>query len=73
MLAAGIKASSRSFNRGEIIDILSINDKLLGCGRIAYDSKEIKMITGKQSKDIKKLLGYKLRDEAIHRNDMVIN
>ena len=73
LLAAGIKASSRSFNRGEIIDILSINDKLLGCGIIAYDSKEIKMITGKQSKDIKKLLGYKLRDEAIHRNDMVIN
>ena len=73
LLAAGIKVSSRSFNRGEIIDILSINDKLLGCGIIAYDSKEIKMITGKQSKDIKKLLGYKLRDEAIHRNDMVIN
>ena len=31
------------------------------------------MIKGKKSTEIKKALGYKGRDEAIHRNDMVIN
>jgi len=73
LLAAGIKSSSNSFNRGEIVDILSNNDKLLGCGIIAYDSEEINIIAGKKSTEIKEALGYKGRDEAIHRNDMVIN
>ena len=72
LLAAGIKSSSRNFNRGEIVDILANNDKLLGCGIIAYDSDEIEIIAGKKSTEIKKALGYKGRDEAIHRNDMVI-
>ena len=73
LLAAGIKSNSNSFHRGEIVDILSNNDTLLGCGIIAYDSDEIEMIKGKKSTEIKKALGYKGRDEAIHRNDMVIN
>ena len=73
LLSAGIITSSKSFNRGEIINILSSKEKILGCGIIAYDSIEIKIISGKQSKDIKKLLGYKGRDEAIHRNDMVLS
>lgn len=73
LLAAGIKSNSNSFHRGEIVDILSNNDTFLGCGIIAYDSDEIEMIKGKKSTEIKKALGYKGRDEAIHRNDMVIN
>ena len=73
LLAAGIESSSNSFNRGEIVDILSKTDKLLGCGIIAYDSEEINIIAGKKSTEIKEALGYKGRDEAIHRNDMVIN
>lgn len=73
LLSAGIISNSKSFNRGEIINILSIKEKVLGCGIISYDSKEIKMISGKQSKDIKKILGYKGRNEVIHRNDMVFN
>ena len=73
LLASGIKSSSNSYDRGEIIDILSIDKKLLGCGIIAYDAKEIKIIKGKKSKDIEKLLGYKGRDEAINKNDMIIN
>ena len=72
LLTAGIISNSQTFNRGEIVDILSKNDKLLGCGIIAYDSDEIEIISGKKSTEIKKVLGYKGRDEAIHRNDMVI-
>jgi glutamate 5-kinase len=73
LLASGIKFSSNSYDRGEIIDILSIDKNLLGCGIIAYDAKEIKIIKGKKSKDIEKLLGYKGRDEAINKNDIIIN
>ena len=73
LLANGIKSNSENFDRGEIINILSIDNNLLGCGIMAYDAKEIKKIQGKKSKDIEKLLGYKVKDEAIHRNDIVLN
>jgi glutamate 5-kinase len=72
LLAAGITYSSNNFHRGEIVDILSNSDRFLGCGIITYDSDEIEIIKGKKSTEIKKALGYKGRDEAIHRNDMVI-
>ena len=58
LLTAGIISNSQTFNRGEIVDILSKNDKLLGCGIIAYDSDEIEIISGKKSTEIKKVLGY---------------
>ena len=73
LLANGIKSNSDNFDRGEIINILSVDNNLLGYGIMAYDAKEIKKIQGKQSKDIEKLLGYKVKDEAIHRNDIVLN
>ena len=73
LLANSIKSNSANFDRGEIINILSVDNNLLGYGIMAYDAKEIKKIQGKQSKDIEKLLGYKVKDEAIHRNDIVLN
>ena len=73
LLANGIKSNSDNFDRGEIINIFSIDNNILGCGIIAYDAKEINKIQGKQSKDIERLLGYKVKDEAIHSNDIVLN
>jgi glutamate 5-kinase len=73
LLTAGIQSSSKSFHKGEIIDILSRDNTFLGCGIIAYDADEIELIAGKKSSEIKDVLGYKGKDEAIHRNDMVIN
>ena len=73
LLSAGIVEASDNFNRGETINIISKSKKVLGCGIIGYDSKEINIISGNQSKNIEKLLGYKGRDEVIHRDDMVID
>jgi len=73
LLSAGIIKASNNFNRGETVDIISKSNKILGCGIIAYDSEEINIISGNQSKNIEKLLGYKGKDEAIHRDDMVID
>ena len=52
---------------------ISKSKKLLGCGIIAYNSDEIDIIAGKQSKNIERLLGYKGRAEAIHRDDMIVD
>jgi len=73
LLSAGITASSENFDRGETVNIISKSKKLLGCGIIAYNSDEIDIIAGKQSKNIERLLGYKGRAEAIHRDDMIVD
>jgi len=73
LLSAGIIKASNNFNRGETVNIISKSKKILGCGIIGYDSNEINIISGNQSNNIEKLLGYKGRDEAIHRDDMVID
>tara|TARA_B100000686_G_scaffold265830_1_gene280409 strand:- start:21990 stop:23126 length:1137 start_codon:yes stop_codon:yes gene_type:complete len=73
LLSAGIIKASNNFKRGETVNIISKSKKILGCGIIGYNSKEINIISGKQSKNIEKLIGYKGRDEAIHRDDMVID
>jgi len=73
LLSAGIINASNNFNRGETVNIISKSKNVLGCGIIAYDSTEIKIISGKHSKNIEKLLGYKGKAEAIHRDDMVVD
>lgn len=73
LLSAGIIKASNNFKRGETVNIISKSKKILGCGIIGYNSNEINIISGNQSKNIEKLLGYKGKDEAIHRDDMVID
>ena len=48
-----------------------LKNKKIGIGVIAYDSHEAKKIIGKNSKDIKHILGYEGRDELIHKDDLV--
>ena len=43
----------------------------IGIGVIAYDSNEAKKIIGRNSKEIKNILGYEGRDEIIHKDDLV--
>ena len=38
---------------------------------IAYNASDAKKIIGKNSKDIKYILGYEGRDELIHKDDLV--
>ena len=73
LLPAGIIGSSENFKRGETIEIVSVNKKIIGCGIVAYDSEEVEQIAGKKSKKIIELLGYKGRNEVIHYDDMVLD
>ena len=71
LLPTGVVEIKGCFNRGDVISILSIQNVKVGIGVIAYDSKESKKIIGKNSKDIKDILGYEGRDELIHKDDLV--
>jgi glutamate 5-kinase len=71
LLPAGILEIKGRFNRGDVISILSVKNIKIGIGVIAYDFNDTKKIIGKNSKDIKDVLGYEGRDEIIHKDDLV--
>jgi len=71
LLPAGVIEIKGKFSRGDVISVTNIKNKKIGIGVIAYDSHDAIKIMGKNSKDIKHILGYDGRDELIHKDDLV--
>ena len=71
LLPAGVIEIKGKFSRGDVISVTNIKNKKIGIGVIAYDSRDATKIIGKNSKDIKHILGYDGRDELIHKDDLV--
>jgi len=71
LLPAGVVEIKGKFHRGDVISVTNMKNDKIGIGVIAYDSNEAKKIIGKNSKDIKFILGYEGRDELIHKDDLV--
>ena len=72
LLPAGILSISGTFYKGDIINVLNENKKIVCVGISAYPSKDAKIIAGAKSNEIQKLLGYHSKDVIIHRDDMVL-
>ncbi len=72
LLPAGVTRIDGSFDRGDTVEIRDKNDQVLGMGIAIYSAADALQIIGKQSDAIESILGYKRRDELIHRDDMVI-
>lgn len=72
LLPVGIKSVSGEFKRGEIIFCVDQSGKEIARGLTNYDSVQSKLIIGKSSKEIQKLLGHIEEDELIHRDNLIL-
>ena len=72
LLPAGIYQIEGSFQRGDAVSIMTTDGNELGRGLIAYSSEDARKIMGHKTGEIENLLGYRGRDELIHRDDLVI-
>jgi glutamate 5-kinase len=72
LLPAGIVAVEGDFERGDCIVIRGRAGGEAGRGLSAYASADIRLIAGHKSGEIEAILGYRGRDEIIHREDLVI-
>ena len=72
LLPAGITAVDGSFERGDPVDVLSLDGARLARGLSAYSAGDMRCIAGHKSDEIEALLGWRGRDEAIHRDDLVV-
>lgn len=72
LLPAGIIGVEGVFNRGDAVVVKMSDGRELGRGLSAYSSAEIRLIMGHKSGEIDACLGYRGRDEVIHRDDLVL-
>jgi glutamate 5-kinase len=73
LLPAGVANISGEFQRGDAVAIETSDGHEIGRGLSAYSSADAKLIMGHKTDDILELLGYRGRDEMVHRDDLVMN
>ncbi|QUM90779.1 glutamate 5-kinase [Moritella sp. 36] len=72
LLPKGISEVSATFKRGDVVQLQTLQGKLLGRGICRYTSDELTAIAGCHSCDIESKLGYGYGAVAIHRDDLVL-
>lgn len=72
LLPAGVVAVEGVFERGDAILVRSRAGTVLARGLAAYASVDVERIGGHKTGEIEALLGYRGRDEIIHRDDLVL-
>jgi glutamate 5-kinase len=72
LLPAGVTRVDGVFERGDAVAVKSAVGRDLGRGISAYSSSDARAIAGHKSGEIETILGYRGRDEMIHRDDLVV-
>ena len=72
LLPAGVVAVEGAFERGDAVIVRTRSGAEAGRGLSAYSSADIRRIAGHKSGEIAEILGYRGRDEIIHRDDLVV-
>jgi glutamate 5-kinase len=72
LLPAGLRGVEGTFDRGDPVVVRGANGVALAQGLSAYGADDLRRIAGHRSEEIEALLGWRGRDEAIHRDDLVL-
>ncbi len=72
LLPAGVTGTSGSFGRGDTISIVGPDGTEVARGICAYSDTDAARIMGRKSREIETLLGFRGRDEMVHRDDLVL-
>jgi glutamate 5-kinase len=72
LLPAGVRALEGRFARGDAVEVRGPDGTALARGLSAYGSADAARIIGHRSGEIEALLGWRGRDELIHRDDLVL-
>ncbi|MDQ7246633.1 glutamate 5-kinase [Dongia sedimenti] len=73
LLPAGVVKVEGRFERGDAVIVADLAGNEVARGLSAYNAKDAKAIMGHKSREIADLLGYRGRDEMIHRDDLVLS
>src|SRR3546814_483936 len=71
LLPAGVTGVDGRFQRGDPVRVVNGDGAEIAVGLSAYTDEDARRIKGHKSGDIADILGYRGRDEMIHRDDLV--
>ncbi len=72
LLPAGVRAVEGAFERGDAVAVVDGSGAEIARGLVAYAAADAHVIAGHKTGEIEALLGYRGRDEMIHRDDLVL-
>jgi glutamate 5-kinase len=72
LLPAGVTAARGRFDRGDTVSVFSAEGIEIARGIVAYSDADAARIMGRRSGEIADILGFRGRDEMIHRDDLVL-
>jgi glutamate 5-kinase len=72
LLASGIREVLGEFTSGDCVSLVDRAGIEFGRGLVNYPSDDVFRVKGRRSSEIARLLGYKLTDEIIHRDNFVL-
>ena len=72
LLPAGVTAARGRFDRGDTVSVFSAEGVEVARGIVAYADADAARIMGRRSGEIADILGFRGRDEMIHRDDLVL-
>jgi glutamate 5-kinase len=72
LLPAGVRQIDGRFERGDAVIVRDRDGREVARGLAAYSATDAERIAGKRSLEIEAILGYRGRDEIIHRDDLAL-
>jgi glutamate 5-kinase len=72
LLPAGVVRTRGRFDRGDTVSVFAPDGREVARGITAYADGDVTRIMGRKTPEIASLLGYRGRDEMIHRDDLVL-
>ncbi len=72
LLASGIREVRGDFGGGDCVSLLDPAGIEFGRGLVNYPAADVLKVAGRRSSEIPNLLGYKVADEIIHRDNFVL-
>jgi len=73
LLPAGVTKVDGHFDRGDPVVVLGPDGAEIARGLCAYSRGDAERIQGRRSSELEALLGFRGRDEIIHRDDLVLS
>jgi len=72
LLPAGVTRALGRFERGDTVSIVGPDGVEVARGICAYSDSDAARILGRQSAEIERVLGFRGREEIVHRDDLVL-
>lgn len=72
LLPSGVVSVEGDFDEGEVIELVDESGQRFGRGSSVYSAEDLRQIAGVHSSDIESVLGFKVLDEAVHRDHLIV-